>query len=152
MKYLLSVNIIFTHATETEKKSANCPQKLFIHYFWGCFCLKKKSIYFLFFLSKKTFLMKMNLQCTCQVRYRALMAQNSAQFLQGITDCPNWRSSPACNFFLHKLWLILKSKFKTQFSPVVSFIIYINISRLAPHCSREKFNTDKNNLFFFTGI
>lgn len=32
--------------------------------------------------------MKMNLQCTCLVRHRALVAQNSAQFFQGIIDLP----------------------------------------------------------------
>lgn len=89
MKYILSVNIIFTDTTGIEKKVPIVFFSSFLEdVFPLLFFLITKSIIFFSFLFKRSFLMKMNLQCTCLVRHRALMAQNSAQFFQGIIDLP----------------------------------------------------------------
>lgn len=59
MKYLLSVNIIFTDTTETEKKSANWSQEtfspLFQRMFFAFIFLVRKRGFFLIFTFQKEF-------------------------------------------------------------------------------------------------
>lgn len=139
MKYLLSVNIIFTDITETEKRSASCPQETFLLFFRECF-----SLIFFFFNKKKyhissLFFLKKFSHENESAAYLSSETQSSRgrillNFFRASLTCPNFEIIPCLQSFLHKLWVILKSKFKTQFSPVASFIIYNNISRVAPHC------------------
>lgn len=122
MKYLLNVNIIFIDITETEKRSANCPQETFSEYVFPLlFFLIRTSI--IFFSFQKEF----SYENESAVYLSGETQSSHGTEFSSIFSGRHWpglnsRSSPTCNSFLHKLWVILKSKFKTQFSVVVSFI------------------------------